>query len=44
MAERGAFGADADAVIAACVASLPERIRDSALLEVTIGHFEPHLP
>jgi 3-hydroxyisobutyrate dehydrogenase-like beta-hydroxyacid dehydrogenase len=44
MAERGAFGADANAVIAACVASLPERIRDSALLEVTIGHFETHLP
>ncbi|WP_435684237.1 NAD(P)-binding domain-containing protein [Sedimenticola selenatireducens] len=43
MTERGAFGADADAVIAACVASLPEKIRDSALLEVTTAHFESGL-
>lgn len=40
MAEHGAFGADADAVINACVASLPEKIRASALLEVTEAHFE----
>lgn len=43
MSEQGAFGADAEAVISACVAALPERIRDSALLEVSIGHFEASL-
>ncbi len=43
MTERGAFGADAKAVIAACVDSLPKQIRDSALLEVTVAHFESGL-
>lgn len=40
MAEKGAFEADADRVIATCVDSLPQKIRDSALLEVSVEHFE----
>lgn len=44
MTEKGAFGADADGVINACVESLPERIRESALLEVSVDHFESCLP
>lgn len=43
MTEQGAFAEDADQVIAACVASLPEKIRNSALLEVSVAHFESSL-
>ncbi|WP_428622914.1 NAD(P)-binding domain-containing protein [Sedimenticola sp.] len=43
MSERGAFAADSETVIAAAAAALPEKIRASALLEISVSHFEAGL-
>lgn len=40
MTEHRAFSEDPQQVIAACVAALPERIRASALIEISPAHFE----
>ncbi len=40
MSEHGAFAANAAQVIADCVASLPEAIQASALIEVSVADFE----
>ncbi|MCW8889673.1 MAG: NAD(P)-binding domain-containing protein [Sedimenticola sp.] len=41
MSDHGAFGADAEQVIADCVATLPGQIQASALITISLADFEP---